>query len=94
MNFEEIVDKDFSGCISVVKNVSVIFEKSYRYTDLSNKIDVKFATASAGTVFVAVGIMKLIKGGRLDFDDEIGNLLDFDLKAIDKRITVKQLLEF
>ena len=36
--------------------------------------------------------MQLIENGKLSFDDEIGNLLDFDLKAIDKRITVRQLL--
>lgn len=96
MEFEEIVGKDFRGCISVVKNGTDIFRKSYGYADLSNKIsnepDTKFATASAGKVFVAVGILQLIENGKLKFEDEIGNLLDFDLKAIDKKITVKQLL--
>ena len=96
MKFEEIVETDFSGCISVVKNGAVIFEKSYGYADFSNeicnKLDTKFATASAGKVFVAVGILQLIESGKLKFDDKIENLLDFDLKAIDKRITVKQLL--
>lgn len=96
MNFEEIIEKDFSGCISVVKNRTVIFEKNYGYADLpnkiSNKIDTKFGTASAGKAFVAVGILQLIEKGKLSFNDEIGNLLDFDLKEIDKKITVKQLL--
>lgn len=96
MNFEEIIDKDFSGCISVVKSGEVIFQKSYGYADLPNKIcnklDTKFATASAGKVFVAVGILQLIESGKLKFDEEIGNLLDLDFKAIDKKITVKQLL--
>lgn len=96
MNFEDIVEKDFSGCISVVKNGTEIFGKNYGYADLPNKIcnkiDTKFATASAGKAFVAVGILQLIEKGKLSFDDEIGSLLDFDLKAIDKRITVKQLL--
>jgi len=96
MEFEEIVEKDFSGCISVVKNGVVIFQKSFGYADLSNKIcnklNTKFATASAGKVFVSVAILQLIENGKLSFDDNIGNLLDFDLNAIDKRITVKQLL--
>lgn len=96
MEFEEIVEKDFSGCISVVKNGIVIFEKNYGYADLSNKIsnklNTKFATASAGKIFVAVAILQLIENGKLRFDDNIGNLLDFDLKEIDKRITVRQLL--
>ncbi len=96
MAFEEMVEKDFSGCISVVKNGTVIFEKNYGYADLSNKIpnklNTKFATASAGKVFVAVAILQLIESEKLRFDDNIGNLLDFDLKEIDKRITVRQLL--
>lgn len=96
MEFEDIVESDFSGCISIIKNRTVIFQKSYGYADLSNKIynklDTKFATASAGKVFVAVGILQLIENRKLRFDDTIGNLLDFDLKAIDKSITVKQLL--
>lgn len=96
MRFEEIVDKDFSGCISIVKDGIEIFQKSYGYADLSNKIlnktNTKFATASAGKAFVAVGILQLIEAGKLSFDDNIGSLLDFDLRDIDEKITVKQLL--
>ena len=96
MKFKENIDKDFSGCISVVKNNVVIFEKGYGYSDLpneiSNKLDTKFATASAGKIFIAVAILQLIEMGKLRFEDNIGELLDFDLKEIDKEITVKQLL--
>lgn len=96
MELEEIVENNFSGCISVVKNGTAIFQKNYGYADWSNKIrnklNTKFATASAGKVFIAVAILQLIENGKLRFDDNIGNLLDFDLKAIDKRITVRQLL--
>ncbi len=96
MDLENLVEKNFSGCISVVKDGSVIFEKNYGYADLPNKISnelyTKFATASAGKVFVAVGILQLIERGKLKLEDTIGNLLDFDLKAIDGEITVKQLL--
>lgn len=96
IELEKIVDRDFSGCISVVKDGEVIFQKSYGYADLSNKVhnelNTRFATASAGKVFVAVGILQLIEEGKLRFDDNIGDLLDFDLKAIDRSITVRQLL--
>ncbi len=96
MDIESLVDKDFRGCISVVRGGNAIFQKGYGYADLSNKIynrtDTKFATASAGKVFVAVGILQLIEKGKLKFEDEIGSLLNFDLKAIDGRITVRQLL--
>jgi CubicO group peptidase (beta-lactamase class C family) len=88
--------KDYHGCISIKKNGIAIFEQAYGYSDLSNKVsntlDTRFATASAGKVFVAVAILKLIEEGRLGFDDSIGEILDFDLNKIDSNITVKQLL--
>jgi CubicO group peptidase (beta-lactamase class C family) len=96
LKLEEVIDKDFRGCVSVVRNGEVIFENSYGYADLankiSNKLNTRFATASAGKAFVAVGILQLIESGKLSFEDNIGNLLDFDLKAIDREITVRQLL--
>ncbi|GHU53748.1 serine hydrolase [Bacilli bacterium] len=60
--------------------------------NIPNETDTKFATASAGKVFVATGILQLIEKGTLHFDDTIGGILDFDLKAIDRSITIKQLL--
>lgn len=94
-NLKDII-KDFQGCISINKNGSTIFEQVYGYSDYTNKVlntlDTKFATASAGKVFVAVAILKLIEEGRLSFHDTIGDLLDFDLNHIDSKITVEQLL--
>ena len=96
MNIEELIGQNFSGVISVRRDKEIIVQNSYRYADISNKIpneiETKFATASAGKVFVAVGILQLIESGKLSFDDTIGNILDFDLKLIDKNITVRQLL--
>jgi CubicO group peptidase (beta-lactamase class C family) len=96
MKIEDMVDDNFNGAISVRKNSSVVFQKPYGFADLPNKIpnelDTKFATASAGKVFVAAGILQLIEAGKLGFNDTIGNILDFDLKSIDKNITIRQLL--
>jgi CubicO group peptidase (beta-lactamase class C family) len=96
MNIEELVGQDFSGVISVRKDKETILRNSYGYADINNKIpneiETKFATASAGKVFVAVSILQLIQKGRLNLNDTIGNILDFDLKAIDKKITIRQLL--
>ena len=96
MNIENFIEKDFNGAISVMKDNKTIFQKSYGYADISNKIpneiDTKFATASAGKVFVAVAILQLIEKGKLGLSEAIGNILDFDLKLIDKNITIKQLL--
>ena len=55
-------------------------------------METRFATASAGKVFVAVGILQLIEKGLLHMEDKIGSFFDFDLEQIDKEITVKQLL--
>ena len=78
------------------KSSFVIKFNTYGYADLSNKIsnalNKRFGTASEGKVFVAVGIMQLIEKRLLRFEDKIGDLLDFDLKDIDKDITVEQLL--
>lgn len=96
MNIENIIDKDFTGAISIRRNENSIFQKAYGYADLSNKVknevDTKFATASAGKVFVAVGILQLIERRKLNISDYIGDILDIDLKAINSKITIEQLL--
>jgi CubicO group peptidase (beta-lactamase class C family) len=93
---ENIIGSDFSGAALVKQNNGILLQRAFGYADINNKIpneaDTKFATASAGKVFVATAILQLIEEGRLHFDDTIGTVLDFDLKAIDKNITVKQLL--
>ena len=96
MNIESIIPADFSGCVLVTKNEKILFEGSFGQSELANKIpniiDTRFATASAGKVFVAVAILQLIEAGKLSFDSTIEQILDFDLKNIDPDITVKQLL--
>ncbi|WP_461254954.1 serine hydrolase [Treponema sp. R80B11-R83G3] len=68
MNIENLIENDFSGVISVRKDGKTLFQNSYGYADINNKIpneiDTKFATASAGKVFVAVGILQLIEKGK------------------------------
>jgi len=96
MDILDAICKDFNGVISVRKNDEIILRHSCGYADINNKIpneiDTKFATASAGKVFVATGILQLIESKKIDLNDTIGNILDFDLKAIDKNITIRQLL--
>ena len=96
MRIDNIVDKGFRGCVLVAQEGQVIFEKAYGYADLPNKVcndlKTKFATASAGKAFVAVGILQLIEKGLLRFDSKVGEILDFDFMQIDRDITVEQLL--
>lgn len=96
MSIESIIDKDFSGVIYIKQNKDIVFQKALGYANLPdcvpNEIDTKFAIASGGKAFVAVGILKLIEEGKLSFEDCIGDILDIDLKAIDPMITIHQLL--
>lgn len=96
MGFEDVIDKDFRGCCLITREDTVLFEKAFGYADYPNKtpntVETKFATASAGKVFVAVAILQLIEKGMLHFNDTLGKLLDFDLHQIDTEITVEQLL--
>ncbi len=95
-NFQSIIPKDFSGAFLVKKDGNTIFEQTQGFRDIPNEIpneiDTKFATASAGKFFVAVGIMKLIERGKLKLTDTIGSILDFNLNKIDASITIEQLL--
>lgn len=93
---KELFETDFRGNIYVVQGNKVLREKETGFADLANEIpntlDTKFASASAGKAFVAVGILQLIERGKIKFDDTLGQLLDIDLQNIDVNVTIKQLL--
>ena len=90
------ITEGFRGNVMIVQNGEVLCEYSNGFSDLANEIlnttDTRFATASAGKTFVAVGILQLIEAGKLDFESKIGELLDIDLNDIDPDVTVRQLL--
>ncbi len=90
------IDSNFRGNIYVVQNNKTVIERISGFADLANQvpntIETKFASASAGKVFVAVAILQLIEQGKLTFEDTLGKLLDIDLHNIDINVTVEQLL--
>jgi CubicO group peptidase (beta-lactamase class C family) len=96
MDFTNIINEDFNGVISIKQNNVYIFQKAFGYADRANKtpndVNTKFGTASAGKVFVATAVLRLIEKGIVKFDTHIGDILRFDLKNIDPEITIKQLL--
>ena len=96
MEIKDLINPDFRGSIYVVQGDEVLCESVTGYADLANQIpntmETKFASASAGKVFVAVGILQLIERGKLKLEDTLGNLLDIDLHQIDPDVTVEQLL--
>jgi len=93
---EELIGSNFNGVVSVSKNGESLFKKAYGYADLPNerlnKTDTIFEVASGSKAFVATGIMKLIEDGKLSLESTIDDLLDFDLKQISTKITIRQLL--
>ncbi|WP_022778028.1 serine hydrolase domain-containing protein [Butyrivibrio sp. AE3009] len=95
--YEELIAPSFRGVAYVLRNDEVVLEYAGGCRDyaneLPNTIDTKFASASAGKVFVAVGILQLIEKGMLRFEDTIGELIRIDWKDIDPGITVEQLLQ-
>ncbi|MBQ9887594.1 MAG: beta-lactamase family protein [Lachnospiraceae bacterium] len=96
MSLRDIFDDNFRGNICIVKDNKVLYEKSGGFADLPNEIpntpETRFASASAGKVFVAVGILQLVERGKLKLDDTLVGLLDIDLNDIDPEVTVEQLL--
>jgi len=96
MDIENILNNNFRGCALIYEKKKNILKKAFGYADVPNKVknhlDTKFATASAGKVFVAVGILQLIEKGILHFEDRIGEIFDFELNQINSNITVEQLL--
>jgi len=93
---DKLIPSNFSGVVSVFRDDRPLFTKASGFADIPNQIpnelNTKFATASAGKAFVAVGIIKLIEDGKLSLKTRIGDVLCFDLKQIDPDITVRQLL--
>lgn len=96
MNIRELIDSNFRGNVYIVRDNEVLCEKVTGFADLANQVpnslETKFASASAGKVFVAVGILQLIEQGKIKFDDTLEKLLDIDLHSIDAEVTVEQLL--
>lgn len=96
MEIKEILSSDFRGTVYIVQDGRVLFKSVTGFADLSNEIpntlDTRFASASAGKVFVAAGILQLIEQGKLRFDDTLGELLDIEFHHIDRDVTVRQLL--
>ncbi|QMS84678.1 serine hydrolase domain-containing protein [Candidatus Xianfuyuplasma coldseepsis] len=68
----------------------------YGYRDIANNIPInettRFPTASAGKVFVAVGILQLIERGKCRLDSTLQELLDIPLGKIDPDVTIYHLL--
>ena len=88
--------EDFSGIISVSNNNGILFEKVQgdrnRAEKLPNNRDTAFATASGTKLFTAAAVCMLIDQGKLSLDSKICDILQYDLKGIDRETTILNLL--
>ena len=77
MPIEHMIDEGFRGCVLVTRGQDVLFQKAQGYADFANKVpnrmETRFATASAGKVFVAVGILQLAEQRLVGLDTTLGD---------------------
>lgn len=96
MELEQIVKGKIRGAILIKHEEKELLCDAFGYADhaneISNQRETRFATASGGKVFVAVGILQLIEKGLLRFDSKLKDVIPLDWKQIDTNITVHQLL--
>lgn len=84
----------FNGSVLIAEDGQIIFKKSYGFADEPTKRKLNdstiFELASVSKQFTAMGIVQLVKDGKLSYDDEIFKYVP-ELKDY-KGITVKNLL--
>lgn len=92
----QLENQNFRGNILISKNDQVIFtsstglaERSYQ---VANHSSTRFASASAGKVFVSIGILQLIEQNKLSLKSTLNEILSIDLGQIDMNVTIEQLL--
>lgn len=92
----QLENKNFRGNILIFKNNQVIFTSSTGLAEQShlvpNNISTRFGSASAGKVFVSVGILQLIEQNKLSLKSTLNEILSIDLGQIDMNVTIEQLL--
>ncbi|AWM15108.1 serine hydrolase [Flavobacterium sediminis] len=93
--YSELYDKgNFNGSVLVAENGNVIFEKSYGIADeqTNRKLNDStiFELASVSKQFTAMGIVQLVKEGKLSYEDDITKYIP-ELNDY-KEITIKNLL--
>ena len=87
---------DFSGSVLVKDHSNLLVEESFGYANradqLKNNTETRFGIASGCKLLTSIAVCRLVDDGQLTFDTKMSQCLDFDLKYIDKEITVHHLL--
>ncbi len=87
----------FNGNVLVKRNDSLVYQKSYGYTDGSEQTNLTknsiFNIGSIGKEFNAVSIVMLIERGELQFEDKLSQF-GLGLPKWSEKITIKHLLNY
>ena len=87
----------FNGNVLVTRNDSIVYQKSFGYTDGSEKTELTkksiFCIGSTAKEFFAVSIMMLIEKGELRVDDKLSEF-GLELPTWSEKVTVKHLLNY
>ncbi len=87
----------FNGNALVTRNDSLVYQKSFGYTDASGQTELTkesiFSPGSIAKEFVAVSIMILAEKGDLQIDDKLSEF-GLGLPAWSEKVTIKHLINF
>ena len=90
------VDEGLSGVVRVDVDGSLAVQRAYglahRGLGVPTTVDTQFAIASGAKGLTALTVMSLVEGGELGLDTTARSVLGPDLRLIDDRVTVEQLL--
>jgi CubicO group peptidase (beta-lactamase class C family) len=86
----------FSGVVHLSRGDNVLFERGYGYAIRSESIpirtDTRFQMASGSKVFTAIGVLRLIEEGRIEFITPLSECIDVEFPNHARQITVGHLL--
>ena len=95
----QLQTRNIAGAVvSVVKDGQVLLQKGYGYADFEAKKSViadqtLFRPGSISKLFTATAVMQLVEQGKLDFDRDVTDYLDFPIpKTYPEPITLRRLL--
>lgn len=91
-----VVEEQFSGIVSVIKEGRSIINNAYGYRDYPNEIannpETLFEIASGSKTFVAVAILQLIQDGKISLNQKVSEIFENSFWPFDKNVTVRMLL--
>lgn len=98
---QQVIEKygNVGVAVAVVKDGEILYENRFGYKNLEAKTPIEtgdiFRIASISKSFVATSLMQLVEAGKLSLDDDVSDLIGFQVrnpKFPDQVITLKMIL--